>query len=474
MAHREYGADAMKKLQAEARARRQAELAEKREAQRQKELAEYEAQKERRHRAWAAKGNHFFERKIAEEKAMEEAAEFRRLAAIRVKKEQEEQKKRLAEAYAARMEAARLVAEAKEREIQRRTRWYDDGSRYVGAFLEEPLYKSGLFNTADRRNKHRTPHGRGTFFVGNMIRYAGEWFYGERHGQGTLNCTDGSVFRGRFSHGQRHGIGVWEYMSAEAAVRMAAAKDAAAKEAYEVTEVFRAPPRKCIFWKDTFVCWWEDLIVGQSIRFCLHNSYNCLSNPQWFHATIVEVIPDGEEDGEERFGAIMGREDEKDEEGGGKGERQKKKGEMVVVGGCDSEDEGRESEDEKEPAGLRPAHWPKNRKLKHRIQCLDEKPWRVLRWIDVGKIQFRLAERNGKSVPLCNLPIHGLQEFPARKDHTGRLEHVSDPLTDAFKQHIRFKLENVARRDGMVAGRETLFGAAGSGGAPGVYKLKYK
>ena len=118
MAHREYGPDAMKRLQAEARARRKAELEEKREAQRLKELEEYEAQKEIRHRAWAAKGNHFFERKIAEEKAMEEAAEFRRLEAIRIKKEQEEQKKRLAEAYAARMEAARLVAEAKEREIK--------------------------------------------------------------------------------------------------------------------------------------------------------------------------------------------------------------------------------------------------------------------------------------------------------------------------------------------------------------------
>ena len=125
MAHREYGADAMKKLQAEARARRQAELAEKREAQRLKELAEYEAQKERRHRAWAARGNQFFERKIAEEKAMEEAAEFRRLEAIRVKKEQEAQKKRLAEAYAARMEAARLVAEAKERERKRKEKFGD-------------------------------------------------------------------------------------------------------------------------------------------------------------------------------------------------------------------------------------------------------------------------------------------------------------------------------------------------------------
>ena len=44
------------------------------------------------------------------------------------------------------------------------------------------------------------------------------------------------------------------------------------------------------------MCWWDDLIVGQSVRFCLRNSYNCLSNEQWFHATIVEVIPDDEDD----------------------------------------------------------------------------------------------------------------------------------------------------------------------------------
>ena len=472
MAHREYGPDAMKRLQAEARARRKAELEEKREAQRLKELEEYEAQKEIRHRAWAAKGNHFFERKIAEEKAMEEAAEFRRLEAIRIKKEQEEQKKRLAEAYAARMEAARLVAEAKEREIQRRTRWYDDGSRYVGAFLEEPLYKGGLINTTDRRNKHRTPHGVGTFFVGNDIRYAGEWFYGKRHGQGTLNCTDGSVYRGRFNHGRRHGIGVWEYMSAEAAARLAEAKAAAAKEAYEVTEVFRAPPRKCVFWKGSFVCWWDDLIAGQSIRFCLHNSYNCLSNPQWYHATIVEVIPDGAEDTEENFGAKIGEEGVAERRGV---DRKGETGKSLNAGGGETrkggDDQGKE---EKESPPPRPAHWPKNKKLKHRIQCADGRPWRVLRWIDFGKIQFRLAERNGKTAPLCNLPILGLQEYPAQKDHTGRLEEISDPLTEEFKQHIRFKLENAARRDGMVPGRETMSGAAGTGGAPGVYKLKYK
>ena len=234
-------------------------------------------------------------RKIAEEKAMEEAAEFRRLEAERVRKEQEEQKARLAEAFRARMEAERLEAEAKQREIERQTRWYDNGSRYVGGFLEEPLYEGGLTNTQDRRNKHRTPHGKGTFYVGNEVRYAGEWFYGKRHGNGTLNSTDGSVYRGRFMHGERHGIGVWEYMSSEGASALAEAKALAAKEAYEVTENFRAPPRKCIFWKGTFVCWWDDLIAGQSIRFCLRNSYNCLSTPQWFHATIMEVIPDGEE-----------------------------------------------------------------------------------------------------------------------------------------------------------------------------------
>ena len=207
------------------------------------------------------------------------------------------------------------------------------------------------------------------------------------------------------------------------------------------------------------MCWWDDLIAGQSIRFCLRNSYNCLSTPQWFHATIMEVIPDGEGDGEENFGAKLEVEDTK--------VPPSKQASKPV------DKAGESSETEEGSAPVRPEHWPKNRKLKHRIQCYDGKPWRIPRWVDRGKIQFRLAERNGKVAPLCNLPSLGLHEYPAREDHLGRLESISDPLTDGFKRHIRFKLDHAARRDGMVPGREVSLGAAGTAGADGIYKPKY-
>ena len=459
MAFREYGKDAMKKLQQEARVRRQEELAKKREEKRLKELEEYERKKELRHLEWAKKGNQYFERKIAEEKARKEAAEFRRQEELRKKKEQQEEKKRLAEAYAARMEVERLKEEARQREIARRTRWYDDGSRYVGGFIEEPLYKGGLTNTLDRRDHHRTPHGHGTFYAGSKVRYEGEWFYGQRHGKGILRCPDGSVYSGRFRHGERHGIGVWEKMTAEACARKEAAEAKAATEAYTVTETFTLPPRKCVFWMDSFVCWWDDLIVGQAVRFCLRNSYNSLSNEQWFHATIVEVIPD--DDGEPL--TVNGRNNG--------GENTDKGSDDNSSGGVDAI--GMEnSYNAQEHA--RPDHWPKNKKLKHRIVCSDERPWRTPRWVDFGKLQFKLAEKCGKVAPICNLPELGLQMFPARKDHLGRLEEVSDPLTQEFKDHIRYKLD-CASREKTVPNRETIYGAAGTAGAPAVSKTsRYK
>ena len=90
------------------------------------------------------------------------------------------------------------------------------------------------------------------------------------------------------------------------------------------------------------------------------------------------------------------------------------------------------------------------------------------RWVDFGKLQFKLAEKSGKVAPLCNLPELGLQMFPARKDHLGRLEEISDPLTKEFKEH-RYKLD-CATRDKMVSNRETMYGAAGTAGAPSVSK----
>lgn len=170
----------------------------------------------------------------------------------------------------------------------------------------------------------------------------------------------------------------------------------------------------------------------------------------------MEVIPDTEEDGEQHFGAKIDIEKTI-------ASQPKAKSSHATA------DEAKTVDEDSEPP--RPKHWPKNKKLKHRIQCHDGKPWRVPRWVDLGKIQFRLTERNGKRAPLCNLPSLGLLEFPAREDHLGRLESISDPLTDEFKQHIRFKLESATRVETVP--RETSYGGSGTAGAPKPAKEKF-
>ena len=52
-------------------------------------------------------------------------------------------------------------------------------------------------------------------------------------------------------------------MEPDAFKRKQVAMEQAAKEANEVTEVFTSPPKECIFSKDSFVCWWNDLIPGK-------------------------------------------------------------------------------------------------------------------------------------------------------------------------------------------------------------------
>ena len=91
---------------------------------------------------------------------------------------------------------------------------------------------------------------------------------------------------------------------------------------------------------------------------------------------------------------------------------------------------GESSETEEGSAPVRPEHW-QEQEAEASNSVLHGKPWRIPRWVDMGKIQFRLAERNGKVAPLCNLPSLGLHEYPAREDHLGRLESISDPLTAA-------------------------------------------
>ncbi len=451
MAHKNYGMDALHALEEEARRRKKEEKARAAEAARLEAKRQYEVEKEARHREWILHGQLYYDTMCAEEKQREEAAEYKRLQAIEKKRAFEAEKRRVAEAYAERMRLAREAEEARLAEIERRTRWYDDGSRYVGDFLEDGKPKR------DRREKHRTPHGQGVFYKGVDPLYDGEWFFGERHGFGRLVCPDGSIYTGRFLHGARHGKGIWEKMTAEAIVAKAEAEDIASREAYTVTEVFTSPPRTCIFWDDEFVCWWDELIPGVTLRICLENSYNSNSfSLQWFHCVIVEVRPDPDDDD---YGG-----------GGGSGGDGKKHGSNDS--GSDG-DERKEGKDGVAATTPRIRKRPVDRKL-HCVQCFEEKPWRLPRWVNLAKMRFKMAAGGTAQGSLCHLPEVGLQVQPPMKGHLGSLETISDPLSEAFKMHIKYKLETRTRA-GMV-GREVPGGQRGSAGSPnnGFYRDRMK
>ena len=177
-----YDAASLRKIEDERKAREKLEKEKQAELKRLEALKKYDAEKEIRHKEWLNKGQSYYERMVREEKQREDAAEHVRLLNIQRKKEQEEQQQRVKEAYAKRMIEERRIKEEEEKKIASRTRWYDDGSRYVGDFLEDEYYKDGV-NTFDRRNLHRTPHGMGTFYVGIIERYQGDYFFGQRHGK---------------------------------------------------------------------------------------------------------------------------------------------------------------------------------------------------------------------------------------------------------------------------------------------------
>ena len=155
-----YDKDAMKKFNEDLKAKQKLEREAIKEAKRLEAKAKYEEEKEIRHKEWLNKGPTYYERMCKEEKKREDADEHKRLVDIQRKKEKEAQQLRIKVAYAKRMEKERLAKAAAEAKIAARTRWYDDGSRYEGDFLESIYMKDGI-NSTDRRNLHRTPHGKG-------------------------------------------------------------------------------------------------------------------------------------------------------------------------------------------------------------------------------------------------------------------------------------------------------------------------
>jgi hypothetical protein len=397
-----YDKDAMKKFDEELRARQKLERAAKVEEQRLEVKKIYEEEKEIRHKEWLNKGDAYYEKMVADEKKREDAEEFKRQLTLQRQKEKEDQQQRIKIAYAKRMEAERIEKEAEEARIAARTRWYDDGSRYEGEFLEDANYVDGV-NAKDRRNLHRTPHGKGTFFNGIVERYRGDYFYGERHGQGRIICADGSVYIGTFYQGKRHGKGVWEKMTLESIERKRIAMEKAAKEADSVTEIFTLPPRPCIFHNDAFVCWWDDLIPGVMLKICLTNSYNVHSCPKWYQVTILDRRGWAPYETPEEIARKA-----KFESGGIK----------------------KEEEDEEEP-------W--NEPERHQVVCAHEEPWARPRWINLVKYNFRMHRSHNKKI------YNHLQEAQKRCERDAEIDKTSDPLTKEFKEHIKFKLDAFTR-----------------------------
>jgi hypothetical protein len=407
-----YDKNAMKKFDDALKAQKKLEKELKEKEQRRLEQIKYEEQKEIRHKEWLNKGQAYYDKMVAQELKLELAEEYRLNQLALRKKEAEEQQRRVKEKYRKRMEEERRKKEAEEALIASRTRWYDDGSRYEGDFLEDEFYENGT-NLNDRRNKHRTPHGKGTFFVGTTERYSGDYFYGERHGDGKLICPDGSIYIGKFYKSERHGAAIWAKMTAEAIERKRIAKEKAMKEAENVTEIFTLPPRKVIFEYDTIVCWWDELVPGRLIEICITNSYNVHAIPRWYPCTIVDrrghvpYVPSDSWDSEyKKKGQKKG------------GQRRPKKPERIKT---------KEEEEEEEP-------WVEPER--HLIQCSNGAPWARPRWVNLEQQRFRMSlQRNYSHLP----------EALGRCERDSEVDHTSDPLSKAFKAHIKFKLESYSR-----------------------------
>ena len=187
--------------------------------------------------------------------------ELRALAKLKAEKKEEEQ---LLEAKDKEIDADGLTYKQLERLLpftggkngkgKYYTRWYDNGSRYMGEYKEEEHWHK---RKCKWTNMHRTPHGMGKFYLQNRdnmfssnednehLQYIGRWKNGEYHGWGTYfwftGTEAGNYYNGEFRHGLKHGFGFYSNKNEE-------------------------KPLECIYFNDKRLAQWSDLYEGRRIK----------------------------------------------------------------------------------------------------------------------------------------------------------------------------------------------------------------
>lgn len=187
-----------------------------REAEEKKKAEEEEAKK------WEGKSA-MRRRKMKASLAYEEQraakAYEQQMAEQRAEEERLKREKMIAE-----MERQRREAEEAARELERKTKIYLDGSRYVGD------YKEG--------NPARIPHGYGEFRrADGSTQYDGNWRDGMMHGEGTYTWPNDDIWEGMFWKDDLHGLGTYTFDDKKITPKV----------------------RKCYYWQSKRVCWFDEL-----------------------------------------------------------------------------------------------------------------------------------------------------------------------------------------------------------------------
>ena len=130
-----------------------------REAAKQAERDHIEAlQRKERHEVWKKKGELYYKKMLEQEKRQDAAIAWQKEQERKKKEEEEKRKEEELERMRAIWEEKRRQEEARKAEKERRPRWYDSGSHYIGDWAEEMNPPS-----KDRRDKMRTFDGKGEF-----------------------------------------------------------------------------------------------------------------------------------------------------------------------------------------------------------------------------------------------------------------------------------------------------------------------
>ena len=89
---------------------------------------------------------------------------------------------------------------------------WNDGSKYVGNWVENKICGFGVYSWLDGRKYegewlNNNMHGKGVYTWKDGRRYEGEYRYDKKHGYGTYTWADGRKYEGYWAYGKQHGKG---------------------------------------------------------------------------------------------------------------------------------------------------------------------------------------------------------------------------------------------------------------------------